>query len=180
MNRGRSAMTDVRTTGSSVGCACLMLACAAVGQRVEAQQISDSLAAVIDSAPRVRVRLPSGWFVLEHPRIEQDRLSFAAGRGLDGGGRWINVKPPLSLAVVREIQLAAGNRVGKGAVWGGGVGAVLGFVLAIGAASEPQSYGTPTGSESAQLVVGLGAAGALIGALIGSRSTHWITVSSRP
>lgn len=159
---------------------CLVLVSALVAQRLEGQRISDSLAAAIDSAPRVRVRLSTGWVVLEHPRLQHDSLSFVVGKGLDRGGSWIRVTPPVSLAAVQEIQMVAGNRAGKGAAWGGGIGLGLGLVMAIGAASGPPSYGTPTGSESAVVVLGLGATGALVGALIGRGTTHWVTVYPAP
>ena len=167
-------------TGSQVFYACLLLVSATLGQRLKAQRISDSLAASIDSSPRVRVRLSTGWVMLDHPRIERDSLTFATGTTLDRGGRWITVKPPLSLAAVQTIQRASGNRAGKGAVWGGAIGTGIGLLLSIGAASEQQSYGSPTGGESATVVVGLGVVGALIGALIGSGSADWVTVFSTP
>jgi hypothetical protein len=167
-------------TGSQVFYACVLLASATPCQHLKAQGLSDSLAASIDSAPRLRVRLSTRWVMLDHPRIQRDSLTFATGRTIDRGGRWITVKPPLSLAAVQAIQRASGNRAAKGALWGGAIGTGLGLVLAIGAASEPQSYGSPTGSESAELVIGLGVVGGLVGALIGSRSTRWVTIYSAP
>ena len=89
-------------TGSQVFYACLLLVSATLGQRLKAQRISDSLAASIDSSPRVRVRLSTGWVMLDHPRIERDSLTFATGTTLDRGGRWITVKPPLPLAAVQN------------------------------------------------------------------------------
>src|SRR2546423_11309201 len=155
-------------TGSQVFYACLLLVSATLGQRLKAQRISDSLAASIDSSPRVRVRLSTGWVMLDHPRIERDSLPFATGTTLDRGGRWITVKPPLSLAAVQTIQRASGNRAGKGAVWGGAIGTGIGLLLAVGAASEPQSYGSATGGGKGAGVVGVGGGGAVMCGLIAS------------
>src|SRR2546429_9246893 len=109
-------------TGSQVFYACVLLGSATLGQRLKAQRISDSLAASIDSSPRVRVRLSTGWVMLDHPRIERDSLTFDTGTTLDRGGRWITVQPPLSLAPDQTIHRASGNRAGTGAGWGRGIG----------------------------------------------------------
>jgi hypothetical protein len=104
--------------------ACVALASApTLCHRLEAQRISDSLAAAIDSAPRIRVRVSSGWMVLNHPQVRQDSLTFGTSQGLDRGGRSVALRAPLALAAVQEIQWPSGNRAGKGALWGGAMGA---------------------------------------------------------
>src|SRR5207237_7988473 len=135
-------------TGSRVFYVWVLLVSATLGQRLKAQRLSDSLAALIDSSPRVRVRLSTGWVMLDHPRIERDSLTFVTGTTLDRGGRWITVKPPLSLAAVQMIQRASGNRAGKGAGGGGASGTRIGLVLSIGAAADKKSYASPIGGES--------------------------------
>src|SRR6266446_9799696 len=106
-----------------------------------------ALTAFIDSASRIRVRLPMGWANIDEPRLQRDSLQFRRGTTLDRGGRIVPVQPPLALADIAEIRVPAGHASGKGAAWGAGIGAGLGLVLAIGAALEPQCIGCPTNAE---------------------------------
>jgi hypothetical protein len=139
-----------------------------------------ALAAVIDSAPRIRVRLATGWAGLDSPRLQRDSLHFLVGSTLDRGGRPVALLSPLALGDVREIRIPAGHRTGKGAALGAGIGAGLGLVVAVGAASEPQCLGCPTAGEGFLAVPIVALLGAGVGALIGSASTHWLTVYRSP
>ena len=158
----------------------LLLAALARGGTLAAQAIpaldSAALAALIDSTPRIQVRLPTGWATLDGPRLQRDSLQFRHGTTHDRGGRLVALPSPLAFADVSEIRMAAGNGSAKGAAIGAGIGAGLGLLFAIAASSEPDCLGCPSDSEGFMAVPIVAALGAGVGALLGSGATRWGTV----
>ena len=139
-----------------------------------------ALAALLDSTPRIQVRLPTGWATLDGPRLQRDSLQFRHGTTHDRGGRLVALPSPLAFAAVSEIRVAAGKRTARGAAMGAGIGAVLGLLLVSGLGSEPDCLGCPTEAEARPVIPLLAALGAGVGALIGSGSTGWRTVYRSP
>jgi hypothetical protein len=137
-----------------------------------AQELSTETLQAINAASRARVRLgDEGWH----------RLA-GTGRGMSADGGRVYVRDgssdssltEVALGDVRELQVARGSNAGKGAFIGGGIGLALGIAAVIAASSD--DWTTPTPGEGVVGMLVFTAAGAGIGALAGSASTHWQTV----
>lgn len=138
------------------------------------------LAARLEAAGHARIRLASGWAAVESPRLHGDSVRFTRGTMSDRGGRPVPLRPPLALGDVLELRVPAGNRAGTGALWGGAIGAGLGFIVALAAASSGPCFACPTAEESFIAVPVLAAVGAGVGALVGLGTTRWRTVYRAP
>ena len=75
---------------------------------------------------------------------------------------------------MRELQVARGSNAGKGGFLGGVIGLGFGIVAVILASGD--DWTTPTPGEAVTGMLITTAAGAGIGALVGSASTRWRTV----
>jgi hypothetical protein len=136
-----------------------------------AQGLSTETLQAINTASRARVRLADpGWH----------RLA-GAGQGASADGTLVYVRDgagsslsEISLGDVHELQVARGSNAGKGAFIGGGIGLALGIAAVIAASSD--DWTTPNGGQAMVGMLFFTAAGAGIGALAGSASTHWQTV----
>ena len=137
-----------------------------------AQELSAETLQAINAASRARVRLADdGWH----------RLA-GTGRALPRkvtGSISATAVPTSSLTEVplhdvREVQVARGSNAGKGGFLGGVIGLGFGIVAVILASGD--DWTTPTPGEAVTGMLITTAAGAGIGALVGSASTHWRTV----
>ena len=136
-----------------------------------AQGLSTETLQAINTASRARVRLAdAGW----HRLAESGQRGSADGTQVyvrDSSGSSLS---EVSLRDVRELQVARGSNAGNGATIGGVVGLALGIAAVIVASSDP--WTTPSGGQAIAGMLVFTAAGAGIGALAGSASTHWQTV----
>jgi hypothetical protein len=139
---------------------------------IAAQELSSETLQAINTAAHARVRLADA---------EWHRLA-GTGSGMSSdhaqvyvrAGRADSPVTEVSLRDVRELQVARGSNAGKGAFIGGALGLGLGIVAVIGASGDDWTTPTPGQAVTAMLVSTI--AGAGIGALVGSASTHWRTV----
>ena len=137
-----------------------------------AQELSAETLQAINAASRARVRLgDEGWH----------RLA-GTGRGMSADGGRLYVRDgkadssltEVALGDVRELQVARGSNAGKGAFIGGAIGLGLSIVAVIALSGD--DWATPSAGQAVAGMLVNTAAGAGIGALVGSASTHWRTV----
>lgn len=137
-----------------------------------AQELSTETLQTINAASRARVRLgDEGWH----------RLA-GTGRGMSADGGRVYVRDgsadssltEVALGDVRELQVARGSNAGKGAFIGGGIGLALGIAAVIVASTD--DWTTPSAGQAVAGMLVNTAAGAGVGALVGSASTRWRTV----
>jgi hypothetical protein len=138
----------------------------------DAQELSAETLQTINTASRARVRLTdAGWHQLA-----------GTGRGASADGTLVYVRDgsasfsltEVTVRDVRELQVARGSNAGKGAFIGGVIGLGLGVAAVIAASSD--DWTTPTSGQAVTGMLLFTAAGAGIGGLAGSASTHWRTV----
>jgi hypothetical protein len=137
-----------------------------------AQELSTETLQAINAASRARVRLgDEGW----HRLAGTGRgMSVDSGRVYVRDGRSDSSLTEVALGDVRELQVARGSNAGKGAFIGGGIGLALGIVAVIALSGD--DWTTPTAGQAVAGMLVNTAAGAGIGALVGSASTRWRTV----
>jgi hypothetical protein len=137
-----------------------------------AQELPTETLQTINAASRARVRLgDEGWH----------RLA-GTGRGMSADGGRVYVRDgsadssltEVALGEVRELQVARGSNAGKGAFIGGGIGLALGIVAVIALSGD--DWTTPSAGQAVAGMLVNTAAGAGVGALVGSASTRWRTV----
>jgi hypothetical protein len=142
------------------------------GVPAAAQELSAETLQAINTASRARVRLGDA---------EWHRLA-GTGSGMSPDGARVYVHDggataPVTEVVVgdiRELQVAGGSNAGKGAFIGGAIGLGLGLVAVVALSGD--EWTTPSGGQAIAGMLLNTAAGAGLGALIGSASTHWRTV----
>jgi hypothetical protein len=142
------------------------------GLPAAAQELSTETLQAINTASRARVRLADA---------EWHRLA-GTGRGMSPDGARVYLHDrgatgsltEVALGDVRELQVAGGSNAGKGAFIGGAIGLGLGIVAVIALSGD--EWITPSGGQAIAGMFLNTAAGAGLGALIGSASTHWRTV----
>ena len=137
-----------------------------------AQELSPETLQAINTASRARVRLGTeGWHRL---------AGTGSGMSADGGRVYVregsggSSLTEVALGDVRELQVARGSNAGKGAFIGGGIGLGLSIVAVIALSGD--EWTTPSAGQAVAGMLLNTAAGAGIGALIGSASTRWRTV----
>lgn len=137
-----------------------------------AQELSTETLQAINAASRARVRLgDEGW----HRLAGTGRgMSVDSGRVYVRDGSADSSLTEVALGDVRELQVARGSNAGKGAFIGGGIGLALGIVAVIALSGD--DWTTPTAGQAVAGMLVNTAAGAGIGALVGSASTRWRTV----
>ena len=137
-----------------------------------AQELSTETLQAINAASRARVRLgDEGW----HRLAGTGRgMSVDSGRVYVRDGRSDSSLTEVALGDVRELQVARGSNAGRGAFIGGGIGLALGIVAVIALSGD--DWTTPTAGQAVAGMLVNTAAGAGIGALVGSASTRWRTV----
>jgi hypothetical protein len=139
---------------------------------VGAQELSSETQQAINTAAHARVRLADA---------EWHRLA-GTGSGMSSDvaqvyvrdGRADSPLTEVSLRDVRELQVARGSNAGKGAFIGGALGLGLGIVAVIAASGD--EWTAPTAGQAVAGMLIFSGAGAGLGALAGSASTHWRTV----
>jgi len=121
---------------------------------------------LIASQDSVRVRGSSGEVVILRPTMTRDSLL---------GGT--TLAPRVGLSDVTRIQVRGGAS-GTGALVGAGVGFAGGLAAGLGLSSSLCSDGgcSNAGGGTAVIAIGVTAAGALVGALIGAPLRKWHTV----
>ena len=137
-----------------------------------AQELSAETLRAINAASRARVRLADDdWHRLAGPgraaSSEGDRVYL-------GDSSSTSSLTGVPLHDVRELQVARGSNAGKGGSLGGVIGLGFGIVAVILASGD--DWTTPTPGEAVTGMLITTAAGAGIGALVGSASTRWRTV----
>ncbi|HET7423821.1 MAG TPA: hypothetical protein VFJ92_09675, partial [Gemmatimonadales bacterium] len=136
-----------------------------------AQELSSETLQAINTATHARVRLAEpGWHRLAGTGRASSDSTLVYVRGPSASPSLTEV----SLREVRELQVARGSNAGKGAFIGGGIGLGLAIVAVLAASSD--EWTTPSGGQAVAAMLLNTAAGAGIGALIGSASKHWQTV----
>ncbi|MFL5517261.1 MAG: hypothetical protein ACJ8DJ_13965 [Gemmatimonadales bacterium] len=142
------------------------------GLPAAAQELSAETLQAINSASRARARLGDA---------EWHRLA-DTGRGMSADGARVYVQDgattssltEVALPEVRELQVARGSNAGKGAFIGGAIGLGLSLVAVIALSGD--DWAAPSSGQAVAGMLVNTAAGAGVGALIGSASTHWRTV----
>jgi len=136
-----------------------------------AQGLPTETLQAINTASRARVRLADpGW----HRLAGSGQRGSADGTLVylrDGSSSSLS---EVSLNDVRELQVARGTNAGKGATIGGGIGLGLAILAVIVASGD--EWTTPSGGQAVAAMLLNTAAGAGIGALVGSASKRWQTV----
>src|SRR3954465_7949443 len=159
------------------------------GLPAAAQELSAETLQAINSASRARARLGDAeWHRLPpcrpRPRrgdAEWHRLA-DTGRGMSADGARVYVQDgattssltEVALPEVRELQVARGSNAGKGAFIGGAIGLGLRLVALIALSGD--DWAAPSSGQAVAGMLVNTAAGAGVGALIRSASTHWRTV----
>src|SRR3954454_5329687 len=156
------------------------------GLPAAAQELSAETLQAINSASRARARLgdaewhrlppPPGWGAAGGPGLA------ATGRGMSADGARVYVQDgattssltEVALPEVRDLQVARGSNAGKGAFIGGAIGLGLSLVAVIALSGD--DWAAPSSGQAVAGMLVNTAAGAGVGALIRSASTHWRTV----
>src|SRR3954451_25169232 len=142
------------------------------GLPAAAQELSAETLQAINSASRARGGLgDAAWHRLAD-----------TGRGMPADGARVYVQDgattssltEVALPKVPELQVARGSNAGKGAFIGGAIGLGLSLVAVIALSGD--DWAAPSSGQAVAGMLVNTAAGAGVGALIRSASTHWRTV----
>ncbi len=156
---------------------------AGLDQRASSQAVPGppSLEDQINAASRILVRTATGRGELSRPRLAGDSLTLTTGWMFTArSGLRTTLAPPLPLSAVSEIAVPAGTNAAKGALIGGGIGALFGLVPVVGAAAGSSNGFSLSGGEYAAAVAVTTFLSAGIGALLGATSTKWRVVYPAP